>query len=63
MDRHGVIGTAEVLVGIAAPNEANQAPCAVDDTVEVRPTARCRSLLENDTDSRATRWVARRRQG
>ena len=51
MDRHGAIGTAEVLVGIAAPNEANQAPYAVDDTVEVRPDREVQiPVLENDTD-------------
>jgi len=51
MDRQGAIGTAEVLVGVAAPNEANQAPYAVDDTVEVRPDREVQiPVLENDTD-------------
>ena len=51
MDRNGAIGTAEVLVGIAAPNEANQPPYAVDDTIEVRPDREVQiPVLENDTD-------------
>ena len=51
MDRHGAIGTAEVLVGVAAPNEVNQAPYAVDDTVEVRPDREVQiPVLDNDTD-------------
>ncbi|MDN5893202.1 MAG: Ig-like domain-containing protein [Nocardioides sp.] len=51
MDRHGAIGTAEVLVGVAAPNEANQAPYAVDDIVEVRPDREVQiPVLDNDTD-------------
>src|SRR5699024_1128058 len=51
MDRHGAIGTAEVLVGIAAPTDRNQAPCAVDDTVEVRADRAVRiPVLDNDTD-------------
>ncbi|AXK47248.1 hypothetical protein DXU92_02425 [Brachybacterium saurashtrense] len=51
MDRHGAIGTAEVLVGVSAPSEANQAPYAVDDTVEVRPDREVQiPVLENDTD-------------
>jgi large repetitive protein len=51
MDRHGAIGTAEVLVGVAAPNEQNQAPYAVDDTVEVRPDREVQiPVLDNDTD-------------
>ncbi|WP_394215656.1 Ig-like domain-containing protein [Brachybacterium vulturis] len=51
MDRHGAIGIAEVLVGVAAPNEANQAPYAVDDVVEVRPDREVQiPVLDNDTD-------------
>ena len=51
MDRHGAIGTAEVLVGVAAPNDRNQAPYAVDDTVEVRPDREVQiPVLANDTD-------------
>ena len=51
MDRHGAVGTAEVLVGVAAPTERNQAPYAVDDTVEVRPDREVQvPVLENDTD-------------
>lgn len=51
MDRHGAIGTAEVLVGVAAPSETNQAPFAVDDTVEVRPDREVQiPVLDNDTD-------------
>ena len=51
MDRHGAIGTAEVLVGVAAPSETNQAPYAVDDTVEVRPDREVQiPVLDNDTD-------------
>ena len=51
MDRHGAIGTAEVLVGVASPNERNQAPYAVDDAVEVRPDREVQiPVLENDTD-------------
>lgn len=51
MDRHGAIGTAEVLVGIAAPTDRNQAPYAVDDTVEVRPDREVQiPVLDNDTD-------------
>ena len=51
MDRHGAIGTAEVLVGVAAPTSQNQAPYAVDDTVEVRPDREVQiPVLENDTD-------------
>lgn len=51
MDRHGAIGTAEVLVGVATPNDRNQAPYAVDDTVEVRPDREVQiPVLENDTD-------------
>ncbi|MGP9539779.1 Ig-like domain-containing protein [Brachybacterium sp. AOP43-C2-M15] len=51
MDRHGAIGTAEVLVGVAAPNDRNQAPYAVDDIVEVRPDREVQiPVLDNDTD-------------
>src|SRR5699024_6448596 len=51
MDRHGAIGTAEVQVGVAAPSETNQAPFAVDDTVEVRPDREVQiPVLDNDTD-------------
>jgi hypothetical protein len=51
MDRHGAIGTAEVLVGIAAPTDRNQAPYAVDDSVEVRPDREVQiPVLDNDTD-------------
>ena len=51
MDRHGAIGTAEVLVGIASPNDRNQAPYAVDDAVEVRPDREVQiPVLDNDTD-------------
>ncbi|ATG54349.1 hypothetical protein CFK41_05850 [Brachybacterium ginsengisoli] len=51
MDRQGAIGTAEVLVGIAAPSDTNQAPYAVDDTVEVRPDREVQiPVLDNDTD-------------
>lgn len=51
MDRQGAIGTAEVLVGVAAPNDQNQAPYAVDDTVEVRPDREVQiPVLDNDTD-------------
>jgi hypothetical protein len=51
MDRNGAIGTAEVLVGIAAPTSQNQAPYAVDDTVEVRPDREVQiPVLDNDTD-------------
>ena len=51
MDRHGAIGTAEVLVGVASPNERNQAPYAVDDSVEVRPDREVQiPVLDNDTD-------------
>ena len=51
MDRNGAIGTAEVLIGVAAPNEKNQAPYAVDDAVEVRPDREVQiPVLDNDTD-------------
>ncbi|MEE1616811.1 Ig-like domain-containing protein [Brachybacterium sp. J153] len=51
MDRFGAIGTAEVLVGVAQPNELNQPPYAVDDTVEVRPEREVQiPVLDNDTD-------------
>ena len=51
MDRHGAIGTAEVLVGVASPNDRNQAPYAVDDAVEVRPDREVQiPVLDNDTD-------------
>ncbi|MBP2383463.1 Ig-like domain-containing protein [Brachybacterium sacelli] len=51
MDRFGEVGTAEVLVGVAQPNEMNQPPYAVDDTVEVRPDREIQiPVLENDTD-------------
>ncbi|ATG53163.1 hypothetical protein CFK38_08125 [Brachybacterium vulturis] len=51
MDRHGAIGIAEVLVGVAAPNDTNQAPYAVDDVVEVRPDREVQiPVLDNDTD-------------
>lgn len=55
MDRSGAIGTAEVLVGVAQPNEMNQPPYAVDDTVEVRPDREIQiPVLENDTDPEGT---------
>ncbi|MDN5685931.1 MAG: Ig-like domain-containing protein [Brachybacterium sp.] len=55
MDRYGAIGTAEVLVGVAQPNEMNQPPYAVDDTVEVRPDREIQiPVLENDTDPEGT---------
>src|SRR5699024_5416190 len=39
------------LVGVAAPSETNQAPFAVDDTVEVRPDREVQiPVLDNDTD-------------
>lgn len=51
MDRDGAIGTAEVLIGVAAPSEKNQAPYAVDDAVEVRPDREVQiPVLDNDTD-------------
>lgn len=55
MDRHGAVGTAEVLVGIAEPNEMNQPPYAVDDIVEVRPGREVQvQALDNDTDPEGT---------
>ncbi|MFC7457020.1 Ig-like domain-containing protein [Brachybacterium sp. GCM10030267] len=51
MDRHGAIGTADVQVGVAPPNEMNLEPYAVDDTVEVKPDREVQiPVLENDTD-------------
>lgn len=51
MDRDGAIGTAEVLVGISAPTDRNQAPFAVADTIEVRPDREVQiPVLTNDTD-------------
>ncbi|WP_245822870.1 Ig-like domain-containing protein [Brachybacterium avium] len=56
MDRFGAIGTAEVLVGVAAPNDVNQAPYAVDDIVEVRPDREVQiPVLDNDTDPEGDR--------
>ncbi|MBM7501397.1 Ig-like domain-containing protein [Brachybacterium muris] len=55
MDRQGAVGTAEVLVGIAEPNEMNQPPYAVDDIVEVRPDREVQvHALDNDTDPEGT---------
>ena len=55
MDRHGAVGTGEVVVGIAAPNEVNQPPYAVDDVVEVRPDREVQiPVLDNDTDPEGT---------
>ncbi|WP_246954780.1 Ig-like domain-containing protein [Brachybacterium sp. Marseille-Q7125] len=51
MDRHGAIGTAEVLVGIAEPHGMNQPPFAVDDVIEVKPDREVQiPVLDNDTD-------------
>ncbi len=51
MDRHGAIGTAEVLVGIAEPAKQNQPPFAVDDVIEARPDRELQiPVLANDTD-------------
>lgn len=55
MDRQGGLGTAEVLIGIAEPNDTNQPPYAVDDIVEVRPDREVQiSVLDNDTDPEGT---------
>ncbi len=55
MDRQGALGTAEVLVGIAEPNDTNQPPYAVDDVVEVRPDREVQvQVLDNDTDPEGT---------
>jgi hypothetical protein len=55
MDRNGAVGTGEVVVGIAAPNEVNQPPYAVDDVVEVRPDREVQiPVLDNDTDPEGT---------
>ncbi|GAA4531011.1 Ig-like domain-containing protein [Brachybacterium paraconglomeratum] len=51
MDRFGAVGTAEVLVGIAAPSAQNQPPYAVDDVIDVRPEREVQvPVLENDSD-------------
>ena len=51
MDRSGAVGTAEVQVGIAPPNEQNQPPYAVNDVVEVQPGRDVQvPVLLNDTD-------------
>ncbi|MGP9746359.1 Ig-like domain-containing protein [Brachybacterium sp. AOP29-B2-41] len=51
MDRSGAVGTAEVLIGTAAPSEQNQPPYAVDDVIDVRPEREVQAqVLENDSD-------------
>lgn len=51
MDRYGAIGTAEVLVGVAAPPDRNLPPYAVDDVIEVRPDREVQvPVLANDSD-------------
>ena len=51
MDPSGAVGTAEVLVGVAAPTDRNQPPYAVDDQVDVRPEREIEvPVLENDSD-------------
>lgn len=51
MDASGAIGTAEVLVGVAAPPELNQPPYAVDDELDVRPGREIQiPVLMNDSD-------------